>query len=269
MAQWSDGRMPGDDSMILDACVFVGSSPFHRSHNRSVGDLLRLMDKAEIARAAVTPLAGAFYQNAQEANEEVHPEIAKHADRLLLVAAANPAYPGWENDLTRSRDDLGAVAIRLFPGYHGYTVDAPEVSALADRAAEIGLPVFVQIRLWDERHHPPVFMVPAVPVAGVVELALAHPESRFVLSMGRGGEITNALKQASNVFADIAGVQGPTNCVRKLIAEVGSDRLLFGTELILQYALPARYKVDYAGLSDEDRTRLYAGNLASVLSIPA
>jgi predicted TIM-barrel fold metal-dependent hydrolase len=56
--------------------------------------------------------------------------------------------------------------------------------------------------------------------------------------------------------------------VRKLIAEVGAHRLVFGTELMLQYALPARYKVDYAGLSDQDRTRLYAGNAANVLSMP-
>lgn len=130
------------------------------------------------------------------------------------------------------------------------------------------MPVFVSIRLWDERHHPPVFMVPAVPAASVADLALAHPQTRFVLSMGRYGEITAALKQtaeAGNLFADIAGVQGPTNCMSKLVADGDSDRLLFGTELMLQYALPARYKVDYANLPEADRQKLYAGNLAGIL----
>ena len=253
--------------MIIDACAFVGRRPHLHSPNHGVDDLLRLMDKAGIDRAAVTPLTGAFYQNAQEANEEVFADISKHADRLMLVAAINPAYPGWEQDITRSRDDLSAVGIRLFPNYHAYDPVSPEVSALADQAAVLGLPVFVQVRLWDERHHPPAFMVPAVPVGQVADLAMAHPRTRFVLSMARYGEITSALKQAQKLFADIAGVQGPTNCIRKLITDTGPDRLLFGTELMLQYALPARYKVDYAKLPDEDRQRLYSGNMARLLSI--
>lgn len=255
--------------MITDACAFVGRRPFLRSANHSVDDLLRLMDKAGIDRAAVTPLDGAFYQNAQEANEELYPDIAGHADRLMLVAAINPAYPGWENDVARSREALSAVGIRLFPNYHAYDPASPEVSALAEQAADLDLPVFISLRLWDERHHPPAFMVPAVPAARVADLATAHPRTRFVLSMGRYGEITSALKQTAgvgNLFADIAGVQGPTNCMRKLIADAGSDRLLFGTELMLQYALPARYKMDYAGLPDDDRERLYSGNMSRLFS---
>lgn len=254
--------------MIIDACAFVGSHPFVRSRNNSVDDLLRLMDKAGIDRAAVSPLAGAFYQNAQEANEEIHADVRKHADRLMLVAAVNPAYPGWEQDVMRSRDALSAVGIRLFPNYHAYDLTSPEVSALVVQAGDLRLPVFVQVRLWDERQHPPMCMAPAVPVAKVADLANAHPQTRFVLSMARYGEITSALKQTAevgNLFADVAGVQGPTNCMRKLIADVGSHRLLFGAELMLQYALPARYKVDHANLPDEDRRRLYAENLAALL----
>lgn len=248
--------------MIIDACVFAGRNPFRHSGHHSVKDLLRLMDKAGIDRAAVTPLAGAFYPNAQEANEEIYPDIRKHADRLVLIAALNPMYPGWREDLKRSHEVLSAKGIRLFPGYHGYELDLPEVSELAS----LGLPIFISIRLWDERQHPPTCMVPAIPAASVADLANKHPGTDFVLSMGRYGEIATALKQAGNLFADIAGVQGPTNCISKLVAEVGSDRLLFGTELMLQYALPSRYKVDYAGLAEDDRERIYEGNLAKMRS---
>ena len=247
--------------MIVDACAFVGRHPFRRSENHSVDDLLRLMDKAGIDRAAVSPLAGAFYPNAQEANEEIYPEVARHSDRLMLIAAVNPTYPGWAEDVRRSRETLSAVGIRLFPNYQGYNLTSPEVSELPS----VGLPIFISIRLWDERQHPPTFMVPAVHVKSVADLAIAHPKTSFVLSMARYGEITQALKETDNLFADIAGVQGPTNCMSKLIADVGSNRLLFGTELMLQYALPARYKVDYAGLSSLDRERIYSGNLAAAL----
>ena len=257
--------------MIVDACAFVGRRPFVHSHNRSVPNLVQLMDKAGIDRALVTPLYGAFYQNAHEANEEIRQEMWRKSHRLMLMAAINPAYPGWERDLARSAGPLHAVAIRIFPGYHNYKLTSPEVSALADMTGEMGLPVFVSIRLWDERHHPPICMVPAVPAKDVADLAIAHPRTKFVLSMGRFGEIVAALKESSeagNLFADIAGVQGPTNCMRKLVGEVGADRLLFGTEMMLQYALPARYKVDYGNLSDDDRQRIYADNLTALLPNP-
>jgi len=253
--------------MIIDACAFIGQHPFARSLNHSVDDLLRLMDKAGIERAVVTPLQGAFYQNAQEANEEVHAEIAKHSDRLMLVAAINPIYPGWESDLTRSHRELSAYGIRIFPSYHSYDPLTDEASGMVQKAGELNLPVFIQVRLWDERQHPPVCMVPAVPVSKIAELANAHPKTRFIMSMGRYGEIASALKQnkAGNLYADVAGVQGPTNCMKKLVADVGASRLLFGTEMMLQYALPARYKVDYSGISDQDRRRLYAQNITLLL----
>jgi predicted TIM-barrel fold metal-dependent hydrolase len=242
--------------MIWDACTSAGRHPFRRSQHHSVENLLRLMDKAGIDRAAVSPLAGAFYPNAQEANEEIRREVSNHSDRLILIAAVNPSYPGWKAGLQEAK------GVRLFPNYHGYVLDLPAVSELASS----GLPIFVSVRLWDERQHPPTCMVPAVPTANVVDLANKHPDTRFVLSMGRYAEITTVLKQAGNIFADIAGVQGPTNCIGKLVAEVGSERLLFATELMLQYALPARYKVDYANLSEADRQRIYEGNLTDLIS---
>ena len=250
--------------MIIDSCAFIGRHPFSRMRDHSASDLLRLMDKSGIDGALTAPLAGAFYQNCQEANEELAVEIGPHSDRLSLIAAVNPAYPGWRQDIERSRESLSAVGIRLFPGYHAYDLSSAAVSSLAETAGELGLPVFVSVRLWDERQHPPTCMVPAVPAAEVAELAGKHPGTDFVLSMGRFGEITAALKAGPrNLFADIAGVQGPVNCMRRLADEVGAERLLFGTELLLQYGLPARYKVDYGRLSDSERKAICEGNVGS------
>ncbi len=258
--------------MILDACAFAGPWPFTRLRYRSAEDLVRLMDKAGIDRAAVSPLAGVFYKNCQEANEELFFGIGKNADRLMLVAAINPTYPGWEKDLARSREVLSAVGVRLFPNYHGYELSRPEVGALCERAGEYGIPIFVSLRLQDERHHPTAFKVPAVPYTSVAELARAHPNTRFVLSMGRFGEIAAALKetaQTANLLADVAGVQGPSRCMRRLINEAGSERLLFGTELMLQYPLCARLKMEFSDLKPEESQAVYAGNLARLLSIHA
>lgn len=49
------------------------------------------------------------------------------------------------------------------------------------------------------------------------------------------------------------------------VTEVGADRLLFRTELMLQYALLARYKIDYGNLPEKDSQRIYANDLTGLL----
>jgi len=246
--------------MIWDACTFVGEWPFASLPYRTVADLLARLQAAGIARALVSPLAGAFHPDPASANAELAAGLAGHADRLHLVAACNPAWPGWERALGEAVR-LGAVGVRLFPGYHGYQLSHPEVAALASRAGELGLPVFVTLRLQDERQHPAAFQVPSVPAAAVAALARAHPGTRFVLSMARFAEISAALPLAPNLYADLAGVQGPDGCLDRLVAELGSERLLFGSEALLQYPLPARMKLEYSDLGAADRERIGFGNL--------
>jgi len=258
--------------MTWDACTLVGPWPFARLRYESAADLLRLLERAGIARALVSPLAGAFQQDPGPANQELAAQVACHRDRLLLAAACNPAWPGWQRDLRQAQDDLGAVGLRLFPSYHGYQLGQAEVAALAALAADCDLPVFITLRLQDERLHPPAFLVSAVPWEEVAALAQAHPGTRFVMSMGRFAELIPALRQTAgtgNLYADIAGVQGPTRCLDRLVAEVGADRLLFGTELLFQYAAAATLKVEHSGLSPRDRQALCMGNLQRLLRLPA
>lgn len=247
--------------MIFDACTFVGRWPFAKMRHQTVRELLLLLDKNRIDNALVSPLEGAFYQNCQEANEDLFFEIGRDADRLKLVAAINPSYPGWDKDMKRSHEVLAAAGVRLFPNYHGYSLMDSNTEALADLAADFHLPVFVTVRIQDERHHPVAFQIPPTPVEELIQLANRHPKTYFVISMGRFGEITQVITKTTNVYADFAGVQGPTLCIKKLVAEAGQDRLLFGTELLFQYALPSRLKVEYSDLPDEIKETLYIGNL--------
>jgi len=240
---------------MLDVCTFVGPWPFAPLRYERVDDLLRLMDRAGIARALVSPLQGAFYPDPGPANDVLASEVAAHPDRLFLAAAANPLWPGWEESLRQAREQWGARAVRLFPNYHGYE---PAVAGdLAEVAATLGLPVLVTVRLQDERHHPPAFLTPAVSWEAVAALAAAHPAAKVVMSMGRFAEVLEALKRVGGLWADLAGVQGPQGCVDRLAGEAGG-RLLFGSEMLLQYPEPAMMKVAASG---QEKALVEAGRL--------
>jgi len=55
-------------------------------------------------------------------------------------------------------------------------------------------------------------------------------------------------------------------CVEKLSEAVGVERLLLGTGLPLQYALPARLKVEVADLLDKEKAAIFAGNARGVFA---
>ncbi len=248
--------------MITDTCALVGKWPFAPLSYSSVDDLLVKMDKIGIARAVVSPVEGAFYKRPQPVNEALAAAIADHADRLLLAAVCNPSHLGWERDLQHAMSELGAVGVRLFPGYHGYGLEHPGTKALAIETAGQETPLFITVRLQDERYHPPAFKVPSVPLTSLITFANAHPQTHIVLSMARLPEIVlilNAVEHA-DFYSDIAGVQGPTQCIRKLISEVNGERLLFGTGMLLQYGLPARMKVDYADVTEQEKQAVFSCN---------
>ena len=251
---------------ICDACAFVGAWPFSRLRWQTVDDLLGLMDEAGIEKAAVSPLQGAFYQRPGEANEEVGPAIAAHADRLWFVGRPQPVSSGLGARTCALRGkSSGRLASGFSRSYHAYGLAETEVDTLAATATDQGFPVFVTVRLTDERRHSPAFRVAAVPALDVAALAKRHPRAHFVLSMARFGEITAALKESANLLADMSAVQGPTRSVGKLAAEVGSERLLFGTEMLLQYPLPALMRVRHSGLTPEGSVQILGETLRALL----
>jgi hypothetical protein len=212
------------------------------------------MDSAGIERALVSSLTAVFRQNVAECNEELRAALAPHRDRLIPLAVMNPGYPGWEADLSDCDDFAG---IRLYPNYHGY--HPVEAAPLVQAAAEGGRPVFVAVRLQDERQHHPACKVAAVGPESIVTLAKMVPSARMVATMVRFGEAERLL-ECGNVWVDISGIQGPSGCIERLASRFSGERLLFGSGIPLQYPLPNVMKLEMAHISDDERKRIQHEN---------
>jgi hypothetical protein len=55
---------------------------------------------------------------------------ANNAEILLPFGTVNPALPDWEEDLRRCQEKYRMPGIRLYPSYHNYTLQTPEVARL-------------------------------------------------------------------------------------------------------------------------------------------
>lgn len=242
---------------MLDASAFLGEWPF-RSLAATDPDSLRQLLVAEgFTGACVSPLAGLFQADPEPANRE-------WAERLRgdvfyrFVPVLNPTLPGAVAALTALRERERAVAVRLHPNYHGYRPTEPCCLALARAAAELRLPVLLQLRMQDLRSMHPLAQVPDVSWRESLALAQACPKTSLVIAGAKWGEANSLRKEGRELprlFLETSHLEY-VDPLRRFLDSWGADRLLIGSHAPLFTPAAARLKLSLARLSPVEREAL-------------
>jgi predicted TIM-barrel fold metal-dependent hydrolase len=252
----------GEASVLNDANCLIGRYPFRRLPFDDIGALLTKLDELGVERAAAARLEAIFYRSPQVANEELFSIVVAHPDRFWPVVVINPTLPGWQDDFARCAD-LGAVAVRLHPNYHGYSPVARDCIALVERARDADLPIIISLGIEDLRHQHPIFHVANVPTSDVAMLINFLPDASYLIAGATYGEcvaIEGSLARPMNVHFELSRVQGPVGDVDRLAARVGPTRLLYGSNLPLHVPEAAKLSIDHADLPDADKELIRHGN---------
>jgi len=270
--------------MTIDYLAAIASFAFRNVPNSDTDGVLRLMDRESIDRALVSSLEAVMYRNVQAANELLAERIRGHRERLLGAAVVNPVYPQAAADARVCLTQLDMRAIRLYPGCHGYELDAvratPAFRELMGLAAECAAPVSIAFMIEDPRQqHVIVHPVP-VNAAAVAHTIRAFPEVNFVLERLAVGTFRTVLSEArdtSNWSVETSGrflavrppgsEDYPHRGLPDLIEELGPDRVLLGTDLPLQYPRAALIKLEALDLPAEWREKIMGGNAARLLGL--
>jgi predicted TIM-barrel fold metal-dependent hydrolase len=248
--------------MIIDANAWAGHWPFRRLHYTGARGLGQVMSRTGTDLALVSPIEGAFYRDCLSAMRGMLEDEGWDPTRMRPVAIVNPAFPGWEGDFETMVGEMGCVALRLIPNYHGYRLYAPAAVDLVRRAQQAGLPVLVTMRMHDERSHHWCMAVPAVPVDDVRFLLRELPEGKFLLSQATFAEATALLPDLAQV-ADGAwemSYKPPAFMVEKVVEEGHADRMLYGSGAVMQYPESLLLPVQEAPIADEARRAILSGN---------
>jgi len=258
--------------MIVDVNAYLGHFAFRRLRNNTAASLLALMDSRKIDRAAVSSAAAITYRNVQAGNEEVAAETKGRRDRLIPFAVINPSYAGWQDDLKLCHEDFGMAGLRLYPKWHNYALSSPCCREMVDAATERGMVVSIPLRVEDNRQRSWLLNVPDVPPGEIVELVKAHPKARFMLLNGTGytgsplGRKENGLPanyaiEISRLSAVLAGEIG------QLVANLGAERVMFGTGMPFNYPDPALVKLEVLDAGEADKDRIRGQNAAAWLRL--
>ena len=253
--------------MIIDVNAYLGHFAFRRLRHNTAAELLRLMDSKRIDKAVVSSASAITYRNPQAGNEDLAAEVGRHRDRLIPYAVINPFYAGWRDDLKICRDEFGMCGLRLYPTWHNYGLSDPNCRELVHRAAERDMVVSIPIRVEDVRQRSWLVDVPEVPLPEIVSVVQACPSARFVLlnglqfvstPLGRKG---NGLP--SNYVIEISRMENVwADEIQQLVANLGAERLVFGTGMPFNYPDPALLKLELLEASREDKEKIAWRNAA-------
>ncbi len=251
--------------MIIDVNAYLGHFAFRRLRHNTASSLLALMDAKKIDKAVVSSAAAITYRNAQAGNEEVADQIKGHRDRLIAFAVINPFYAGWQDDLKICHEEFGMTGLRLYPKWHNYSLSSPSCRELTAAATERGMVISIPIRVEDNRERSWLLNIPDIPLDEIVEMVKAHPKSRFLLLNGQGytgsplGKKNNGLP--ANYAIELSRLSAVlANEIGQLIANLGADRLMFGTGMPFNYPDPALVKLEVLDATEPDKEKIRSQN---------
>lgn len=255
--------------MIIDVNSYVGRWPFRRLAFGGASGLKALLNRTKTDMALATPISGVFYRDCFSAMEEMLEDEGWDSAHMRPVAVVNPEFPGWEADLDVMIREMGCLAVRLIPNYHGYRLYDDPALALVSKVQDYGLPAIITLRMRDERTHHWLMPVDPVPVDEVRFLMRQLPRGKYMLSNARWPEI-KALRCELDMVDD--GVwemsyKPPAFGIELAVEEFGAERVLYGSCAPLQYPESALLPVQEAALSDDDKELILSRNAVRVFGL--
>ncbi|MGH9449865.1 MAG: amidohydrolase family protein [Terriglobia bacterium] len=254
--------------MILDIHAYVGKWPYWPVSVSTASQLLEVLDKAQIDRAAVCSTRSLFV-NWEDGNQEAERAVREHSPRMIAFACLGPL----ELSHTVGQGDFdfagfaarGFRGFRLYPQHHTYhPLHEPFVDRIAEEAAVRGWPILLPLRVlmnWG---------VPSLDLACMVALVERHPRAPWILAgINYFHELRAAvslLRRHPSVYLETSCVQG-FDAIRKLVEECGSQQLLFGSAAPLQHAGAALEKIIRSRISDSDREAILGANASRLLRL--
>jgi predicted TIM-barrel fold metal-dependent hydrolase len=223
-----------------------------RQADIALSTLLSQMQRFGVRRACTLSAAGIFYDFV-EGNAETLAAIDAHPE-LIPVGTVNPCR--WLGCLDEARRliDRGVQLFRFFPQYQEWHIgQAPFRKLLREVLAPAGV----------------ALMLPAdmgITALGDMARAIANPVIVESFRYAVLSEAIVVMQEVPNIYVETHMINSP-NWVELLKAEVGLDRILFGSNAPLAYVSAALAQIEYAEVSETDKDALLGGNLQRLLQL--
>lgn len=262
---------------IIDCNVHLFEWPFRKLKYAGTEALAAKLRKHRITKAWAGSFEGVLQKQLDPVNHRLAEECRTRGNGLFLpMGSVNPAWADWDEDLRRCQEQYRMAGVRLYPAYHGYTLDHPEFVRLLVEAGKRGLVVQIALRMEDERVHHVATDVKSVNPTSLVESLKKAPDAKVQLINSAGpllGNNVSALVRETKVTFDIAATEGNGGVGRLLEGKNPSyrgaipvDRLMFGSHAPFFPCESALLKLFESPLSMEQLEKLMTANARRLIA---
>jgi predicted TIM-barrel fold metal-dependent hydrolase len=251
--------------MILDCHAYIGKWPYWPLPEETPEQIAGLMERAGIDCALVSSSRSLFVSWA-DGNVETAAAASALPGKFLAAAVAGPTE--LSHKLDAHKLDLETEqprVVRLFPQFHTYhLLYEPFIDELCEQAAAKGIVVQLPLRVLMNWGMP---MLDLGLMAAIVE---RHPRVPWLLT---GLNYFHELRAGLALMRRHRTVHMETSCIQgfeaiaKVVAEAGSDRLLFGSGLPFQNPSAGLEKVLRARIPETAREAILGGNACRLLKV--
>ena len=227
--------------------------------------MFALADHYGVAKLCVSSLARGWPRNPTpdgitEANDATRDLMARHPDRIVGFCYVNPLHGQHALDeMDRRVEREGFGGIKLWVSCYA---DDPHVFPIVEKAVE--LRVVVLQHAWYNRQRDNATESKPHHVAN---LAHRYPEAKLLMAHS-GGDWERGLRaiaDAPNLHSDVCGSDCYAGMVEMAVAELGADRVVWGTDCPGRSMASQIGKVLGADISDEDKEKILGGNIERLL----
>ncbi len=243
--------------MIIDGHVHIGTSTFfHMSADADF--LVRMADELGFDKLFVTELTALFY-NMSEGNDALAGQIARHPDRLIgYVSVPTPRLNNRAVDeVRRGYEKYGYRGLKIY-SHPEASIAEPGTYPLLEAAAEYGMPILAHTTP-DECDH----LMTHVPQA---RLLMAHMGGH-PYAFGDWHRAVAVAKKHPNLLIDTASSQIDNGMLEHAVAELGPEKILFGTDMPLLDPHTQLAKITGANISAQAKQLILGGNLVRLLGL--
>ncbi|MBO7146476.1 MAG: amidohydrolase family protein [Lentisphaeria bacterium] len=149
-----------------------------------------------------------------------------------------------------------AVGLKILPIYHNHKLSDKEYDYALSFADERALPVL--IHTWGN-----------APECGIYETLCKYPNAKFFLAhccFGAWEYAERCVKEThNNVWLELTAVPGERGIIEKLVGMVGSEKILFGTDLPWFDEYQAVGGVLSADITEDDMRNILYRNVENIL----
>jgi predicted TIM-barrel fold metal-dependent hydrolase len=243
---------------IVDCHAHLGAyAPMH-TPAAGTAQMVGLMDRLGIEATCASSLT-ACGSDYRWGNDQVSQAMAACPGRVRGYVVVNPNYPeDTLPEIERCFARAPFIGLKFHPEWHDYPPDGPNYEPALAYAQERGL--IVLSHTWGTADY-------------LERLSRRYPNATFIQAHTAAGwrghiplDYFRVARARPNVYLDLVISVAWYGALERLVDEVGSERLLFGTDAPFLDPSIVLGRVAFARLPDTDKARILGLNMLEIMA---